>query len=63
MSITADIIHLLSDACTKKHVGVFHVNVKLEVKNADGVSTQDLPLKFKVLLSHFISTPPSVLLI
>ena len=27
----AHLVHVLSDACTKRHVGVFHVNVKIEV--------------------------------
>jgi hypothetical protein len=26
----AHIVHILSDACTKRHVGVFHVNVKIQ---------------------------------
>jgi hypothetical protein len=44
----ADIIHLLSDACTKRHVGVFYVDARTEVKTEGGVDVQNLPLKFKV---------------
>ena len=44
----ANIIHLLSDATTKRHVGVFHINAKIEVKGVDGTVMQDIPLKFKV---------------
>ena len=45
----ADMIHLLSDACTKRQVGVFHINAKLEVRGEDGgTKTQFIPVKFKV---------------
>ncbi len=45
-----NIIHLLlvSDATTKRHVGVFHINAKIEVKEVGGTVMQDIPLKFKV---------------
>jgi hypothetical protein len=44
----ANIINLLSDATTKRHVGFFHINAKIEVKGVDGTVMQDIPLKFKV---------------
>ncbi len=44
----SSIIHLLSDATTKRHVGVFHINAKIEVKDANNIVHQDIPLKFKV---------------
>jgi hypothetical protein len=58
----ANIIHLLSDATTKRHVGVFHINAKIEVKELDGTVMQDIPLKFKVpyfssLLTYYASLP------
>jgi hypothetical protein len=45
----ADMIHLLSDACTKRQTGVFHINAKLEVRGEDGTTkSQFIPVKFKV---------------
>ena len=47
----ADMVHLLSDAGTKRQVGVFHVNAKLEVRTEAGLTSQNIPVKFKVTRS------------
>lgn len=44
----AQIWHLLSDACTKRHVSVLHVNAKIEVRLPGSVTTQFVPLKYKI---------------
>ena len=44
----ADIVHLLSDACTKRQTSVFFVNAKLEVRDENGVHSQYVPVKYKM---------------
>jgi hypothetical protein len=44
----ADIVHLLSDACTKRQTSVFFVNAKLEVRDEQGTHVQHVPVKYKI---------------
>jgi hypothetical protein len=49
----AHLVHVLSDACTKRHAGVFHVNVKIEVSRPTSAPSPPLDLSFISALLSF----------
>ena len=56
----ASLVHLLFDASSKRHVGIFHVTTRLEFGDGLGGSI-DIPVKFKITRdgTSSINPPPT----